>query len=148
MKQIKSFTLGADPEIILKNKDEFISAEGLFGGTKANPKFISNEGHAIQEDNILVEFNIPPSHSKQEFIDNINYCKDYINSICELYGDIEMSEESFAEFNQKYLQTPQAKLFGCEPDFDVYAEDVNIPPKPSANTRSAGKMAASLYRNI
>ena len=54
-------TLGADPEFFICNNTEIVSAEGMTnGGTKQDPKKISENGHAIQEDGIMFEYNIPP----------------------------------------------------------------------------------------
>ena len=60
------FTIGADPELLLLTATGLPkSAIGLIGGTKQNPKPFGI-GH-VQEDNVMVEFNIPPANNRHEF---------------------------------------------------------------------------------
>jgi hypothetical protein len=61
MQNIHQITLGADPELFIKNDTEIVSARFDKGGTKSSPKQISQQGHAIQEDGIMFEYNIPPA---------------------------------------------------------------------------------------
>ena len=76
-------TLGCDPELFVKSLEtgEIVSAEGKIGGTKREPRAISDSGHSVQEDNVMVEFNIPPSKSSQEFVDNINHVVNYLEGL-------------------------------------------------------------------
>ena len=57
-------TIGADPEILLRDSDYlYRSVEGLIGGTKNAPVPIEGlpSGFGAQEDNVMLEFNIPPA---------------------------------------------------------------------------------------
>jgi hypothetical protein len=134
---ITNILIGTDPELFLEKDGEIISAEGLIGGTKYEPIPISDKGHAIQEDNIMVEFNIPASDSAVDFVNNINFVKDYLNVLTEIRG-CKLNYSASAEINPKYLKTPQAKLFGCEPDFNVYLKAMNEAPKAGGNLRTCG----------
>lgn len=140
---VNNVLVGADPELFLEKDGEIISAEGVIGGTKYKPKPISEEGHCIQEDNVMIEFNIPASDSCETFVENINFVKDYLNATVTLQG-CNLNISASAELNPKYLQTEQAKLFGCEPDYNVYLKKVNTPPSKGGNLRSCGKMSATL----
>ena len=62
-----SFSIGCDPEFfLLKNKQPH-SAIDLVGGTKEKPKPLpKGKGFSVQEDNVSVEFNIPPAYNHQE----------------------------------------------------------------------------------
>ena len=132
-----NITLGADPEVFVSKNGDIISAEKMTTGTKNNPFAISDEGHCIQKDNIMLEFNIPPSDTKEEFVDNINTCKTYIETLVSLH-DSELTIQSSAVVKDKYLQSDQAKEFGCDPDLNVYAQGANEPICANTNLRTCG----------
>jgi hypothetical protein len=134
---IKSIQIGADPELFLERDGEIISAEGLIGGTKAKPKAISKQGHCIQEDNVMVEFNIPPCETEEEFVDNINYVKEFLEVLASLQNSI-LNFSSSAILDKKWLKTDQAKEFGCDPDWNVYLKAPNKAPKSSTLMRTCG----------
>ena len=137
MKVINNVSIGADPELFLAKEGEVISAEGLIGGTKKEPKLISDEGHAIQEDNVMAEFNIPACNNVDDFVSNITFVKDHIKTLASLYG-LEVSPLASATLKKKYLKTPQAKKFGCDPDYNVYTEDENNPVEATTKLRTCG----------
>jgi hypothetical protein len=131
---IKNVTLGADPELFLQNEIELISAEGLLGGTKEAPKNIPGyPGFFIQEDNVMAEFNIPPTDNSEEFIDNIEIMKDYIEMNAVIHSAT-ISKLASGEFNPIYLETEQAAQFGCDPDINVYTKRKNKVEVPNGNT--------------
>jgi len=142
-----NITLGADPEIFIKNENEIVSAEGLTeGGTKYSPKPISELGHMIQEDGIMFEYNIPPCSTKEEWVQNHKFCLNFLSDLAKNNG-FELSNVVSAEVNPIYLQTPQASTFGCEPDFNVYLKDQNPTPSNKTNLRCAGGHVAIGYEN-
>ncbi len=143
---ITDLLIGADPELFLEKDGEIISAEGLIGGTKYEPKPISDKGHCIQEDNIMIEFNIPASASEEDFVDNINYVKDYLEVLAEVQGG-KLNFEASANLDKKYLKTEQAKMFGCEPDYNVYLKKANIAPKKGGTLRTCGGHIHIGYNN-
>jgi hypothetical protein len=71
-----------------------VPACGLVGGTKEDPLVLENcaewGDYAVQEDNVMVEWNVPAANDWEEFFGSIS------------------------------LRSDQAKTFGCEPDFDAY----------------------------
>lgn len=132
-----NITLGSDPELFLSKNGEIISAEGLVGGSKNEPLYITEKGHAIQEDNVMVEFNIPPSSNEEDFIKNINFVKSYLSNKFNKDG-INLEIKASATLDEKFLQTDQSKTFGCDPDFNVYLKEPNEPPKSGGNLRVCG----------
>ena len=138
-KKFNNITVGADPEVFFQNKDskEIISAEGLIGGNKYEPLPITEHGHSIQEDNIMAEFNIPPSTNAQEFFENIEYVKNHLSDIAHL-NNCNLSTKTEAYIDPKYLNTKQAKMFGCEPDFNVYLKKHNEKINSNNTFRSCG----------
>ena len=134
------YTKGADPELFLRNPTtgQFISSIGLIGGSKDFPMSIG-EGCAVQEDNVAVEFTIPPCESAQAFVDSINYNLKYLTERASEMG-LELCIQPSAVFGPDQLDNPAAQEFGCEPDFNAW-KDGAINPKPKApnpNLRSAG----------
>jgi hypothetical protein len=132
-----NITLGCDPEIFIENETEIVSAIGLIPGTKENPHPISDEGHSIQIDNIAMDFNIPPSHNIEEFKQHINFVKDHLQIIAKA-NNYQLSQKSSGIINPEYLKNPIAQQFGCDPDFDVYLQQVNEPPDCNTQLRSVG----------
>lgn len=128
--------IGCDPEVFITNEvDEIISGIGLIGGTKQAPRLV-NCG-AVQEDNVLGEFNTNPTLSKKEFISNITTVMQEMKKII---GTKNLKVVSSYEFTQKVLSEsgPKAMEFGCDPDYNAWTGDTNRPPSPFTNLRTAG----------
>lgn len=133
-----NITIGSDPEIFIENDSEIVSAIGLVPGTKHIPHPITDRGHFVQTDNIALEFNIPPCNTEDEFVENINFVKDYLETVAIANG-YKLSTKVSSRISRQYLQHPQAKEFGCEPDFNPYTKSVNESPNKNTNLRCVGK---------
>lgn len=131
-------TIGADPELFVINMNQkFISSIGKFGGTKAMPKPIGHDCH-VQEDNVAVEFNIPPSESKETFIASINFALEELHKRATSLN-LQLSIVPSARFDSDQLRNPKAKVFGCDPDMNAWTLMQNISPHCSDKSlRSAG----------
>lgn len=131
--------LGADPEVFLQDQSgKFISSIGRVGGSKSHPFAIPGmpNGYTLQEDNVAVEFGIPPASTANEFVDHIN--KVVKAGLARLPG-LQFSKLSCVVFPEDQMQTPEAFVFGCEPDFDAWNKCVNEKPAPPhPYMRSAG----------
>lgn len=141
---IRKFTVGADPELFIFNTatKTVVSSAGIIPGLKGEPWVDPAwpKGFGLEIDNILAEFNIPPCTTKEEFVNNIvfmkNYIRDFVKKINPNY-DIRCRASYIVPEDQ--LQSEQAKLFGCSVDFNAYTEEPN--PKPDGertNLRSSG----------
>lgn len=144
MNYINKCTIGADPELFIINTktNKVVSSIGLIPGEK-NHAYRSDdmpEGFGIEIDNILAEFNIPPVHTVKDFIDSINYMKNYIRQyVQKINPDLDILCTASQEVDESELSSPEAKLFGCDPDYNVYTEEQNPKPKGDrGNLRSAG----------
>lgn len=127
------FILGADPELFVVNDaGKYISSVGLFGGTKHDPKPIGNDC-AIQEDNVAVEFNIPPADTAEAFAKSIQYALTDIRRRAKFHN-LHLSIAASAVFDKDQLRTREAKLFGCEPDYNAWTGHSN--PRPRALNRA------------
>lgn len=134
-------TLGADPEVFLRHRDthNMISSVGRIGGSKDAPRPIDDEGNAVQEDNVTVEFNIPPCRTADELRLHLKKNLDYIQEFVG-YQDLELVIQPSAVFSDEELDSEAARTFGCEPDFNAWLGGMKN-PKPRAenpNLRSAG----------
>ena len=142
---INNVTIGADPELFIINEKtgKVVSAVGLIPGEKGDP-WVGDDmpsGFGLETDNILAEFNIPPVKDKESFINNIEYMKEYINKfVKEKDSELGILCKASMTVDKKELQSKQAKEFGCDPDYNVYTEDVNPKPKNAGRTtlRSCG----------
>lgn len=137
--KINNFLIGSDIEWFLRETatGRIISAEGIVQGTKSEPfKFNpDNEHYATSLDNVLYEGNIPPTSNKKEFLDNINYLKNYMES--SLPEGLSL-HQSACEFLDDEFITPHALIAGCEASLSVWNRADLPKPELSKNLRTAG----------
>ena len=142
-KIVNTFKLGADPEIFLADiNGQLRAACGLIGGSKRNPTPLTQlgDGYAVQEDNVAVEFNIPPADTQRAFTEAIaravKYIGDGVNNGLGLHL---VFDKSAASFPDSELTSPAAKEFGCDPDFNAWTGERNPRPRSTdPNLRSCG----------
>ena len=82
------FMIGSDPELFLEDANgKVISAIGKIGGTKKRPKPVKalGKGFAIQEDNVLLEYNTPAAKSYAAWN---SYHKDMLAYLTQMVGDM------------------------------------------------------------
>lgn len=109
------FSLGCDPECFLLDKDgNVVSAIGKIGGSKYEPKPVLEnygKGFALQEDNVLLEYNIPPANSFDEFTDSIDIIHHYIDK---MLGDQELARAKISSHSMhpKEMEDPMAWVLG------------------------------------
>lgn len=147
-------SFGCDPEIFLKDASGNIkSAIGLFGGTKEKPKPLKTlgDGYAVQEDNVLMEFNIPPAPTPAVFVNSVQKTVDLLSKRAAMHG-LSFANGSAYSLHPDELTHPRAKVFGCDPDFNAYTGEKNPPPKANDPClRSAGGHIAvgfSCYQGV
>lgn len=151
-KPLQLLTIGVDAEVFLKlkNSDEVISAEGLVKGSKYKPfRFdkATSKWFTTQLDNVLLEFTIPPTNKVREFVQYINKAMNYAKST--LPDNVEPLIQASACLDEKYLQTEQAQMFGCDPDFNAYTKFMNYKPECEDHTlRSCGSHIHIGYNGV
>lgn len=141
---LKNIKVGSDPELFIVNTktNKVVSSIGLIPGVKGeayrSPEM--PEGYGLQIDNILAEFNIPPTNKKEGFIASMNYMKDYIRDYVKAKNpDLDILCTASMDVDEDQLQSDEAKEFGCMPDYNAYTENVNPRPEGNkTNMRSAG----------
>ena len=131
--------LGTDPEVFLvDNTGKHISSIGLIGADKWNPLQIPDlpKGFTLQEDNVTLEYGIPPAKSAQEFIRSINKV---MEASQKWTNGLKFSTLSCTVFDADQMEHPSAHVFGCEPDFNAWDGKENKKPNPPHPfMRSAG----------
>lgn len=127
------YTLGADPEVFLRNNTGVKSVIGKIGGTKEYPRPLVQlgEGFAVQEDNVALEFNIPPSASKADFVKNIALATGYLEQLVKDMHGLTFDNRSAVSFPQEEMEDDAAFVFGCDPDFNAWSGGARN-PKPRA----------------
>lgn len=142
--KLRNVTIGADPELFIINEKtkKVVSAVGLIPGEKGNPWRSDDmpEGFGLETDNILAEFNIPPVKDRINFVNNIVYMQEYIDKFVKSKNpDLGIKCIASQTVPASELQSDQAKLFGCDVDYNAYTMKANPKPKgTSTNLRSAG----------
>jgi hypothetical protein len=101
---------------------EIVPCVGIFPGTKKEPFSPPKwpKGYMIQEDNVMLEFNVPATQTPVSFVKTIIHAKKLLHKVClkkELVPVWGTPEHRFKPID---LQTEQAKVFACAPDQDAY----------------------------
>ena len=125
----KSVMLGADPEVFLMIGDKFVSAAGMFPGTKHEPHSIDKG--AVQVDGNALEFNIHAAANEDEFEGHIKTVLTQLDEMVKLVDkDMRIVFTPVATFEKDYWDNKvplSAKELGCDPDFD-FAGQMNRNP--------------------
>lgn len=134
--------VGADPEFFLADKKGTpVPAIGLIGGTKDEPKriFDNDEFSAVQEDNVMVEYNIKPAQTAEDFLANHLSVQAYLQKMINEKNLVPLIRPSMT-FTPAQLAHKQAQTMGCEGDFNAWTDRANfiISPKDMGLIRVAG----------
>lgn len=131
-KTISKILIGADPEfgVFDKKINRLVSAHDLIPGTKNEPHKVN--GGAIQVDGLMVEINIDPAETADQFISNKN------KVLAELRKWLPEDRYNFIfepviVFDPGYFDSlpEEVKMLGCSPDFDAWhSGGINPPPEP------------------
>ena len=122
--------LGSDPETFLLNAEgKPISAIGYINADKWHPMQIPDmpTGYTLQEDNVSLEYGIPPAATVDEFIGSIN---SVMQKSLEYLPGLSFSKMSCLIFPKDQMGHPLAHIFGCEPDFNAWTLKENVKPQP------------------
>lgn len=130
-----NFTIGADPELFLKQGKKFVSAARILPGTKYEPE-IMKCGAGLSWDNVACEFATIISGSENEFVGAI---AKPLNEIKRKLNKYNLCNVSHAVFPARQTNREEELLFGCEPDFDAWKLVQNTPPRlPVKTFRTCG----------
>jgi hypothetical protein len=130
-------TLGSDPELMIRDRQtgHIESGIAVLGRGKAD-KIDLGDGRTIYYDNVLAETNILPSDSRDGTIASFRAS---LNGIAMYLGDEhEIVAQASHTFEPAQCEHDDAKLFGCEPEYDAWALQICNPPSCTNTFRSAG----------
>lgn len=138
--KINNPTIGSDPELFLfsEENNKFVPVCGLVGGTKNKPIPISEEGHMLQEDNVALEYCIPPCKTKEEWLKHHNFVKNYITETILKPLNLVPKYVASARFDHEDLQSDKAQLMGCATSYNVYTLVENEVDRSDYNLRTSG----------
>ena len=136
------FKLGSDPELMLRDSKTkaLRSAIPIIPEGKGAGRKLGKSGYnTILHDNVLVELNTEPALTQGEFVSTIGYALNEGQKIVAKSG-LELFLLTSVNFPEKELQDPEAKIFGCEPDYDAYLLEINVVPAEASRKpfRSTG----------
>lgn len=150
MQRIELITMGSDPELFLEDAaGKVISAIGKIGGTKDKPRPLKDlgKGYAVQEDNVLLEYNTPPMKGVSTWSSGQRIIREYLADMVGKLG-LQLSTKASHSMDDDQLDHPNAFVFGCDPDYSVWKMKWNT--KPSCDDhrlRSAGGHIHVCYTN-
>jgi len=107
---LDNLLIGSDPEFFLKKDGEIKTSLDYIAGDKYSPINIGK--YKVFKDNVLVEGNMLPSTSSNDFINKMKEMKEMIKLVsggCDV-----ISMDSF-KFKPEQLDNEEAKTFGCSP---------------------------------
>lgn len=132
---MQTHLVGADPEVFLVNAEGgYVSSIDRIGGSKEMPRPIDEEGCAVQEDNVAVEYNIPACDTVEKFIHYNRKVLQYLSEHVAKQG-LSLQIVPSARFSKEELADPRAQQFGCEPDFNAWKGGA-MNPRPRAKDKS------------
>lgn len=140
--RVENVTIGADPELFIKNKKtgDYISAIGIIPGKKKDAVHMEGlpEGFACQIDNVLGEYNIPPVTTKEDFVQAIESAKEWFNNFL-ADRDLEIECAASARYDKDQLKSKEASEIGCDPSLSCWTENLTERPECfEGNLRTAG----------
>lgn len=135
----KIVLIGSDPELFVGRQGVVDFAIGRVGGSKEMPRPV--DFGALQEDNVLLEYNIDPAGSIDEFKHHMMAVLEQGRQVIAQYGlDIIMGLSSHVFDIEKLDEAGDAAwIFGCEPDHNGWTGEVNVfPTDVNPMLRTAG----------
>lgn len=137
--KLENVTVGADPEVFVATTEGDISSViGKLGGSKAHPLPVADG--ALQEDNVLAEFNIRPAKNKIEFMYNMNSVMSSLRKALQNKGLQPVVIPSHV-FSKGKLESygHQAMEFGCSSEWNAWSrKEMPRPNGAKVNLRTAG----------
>lgn len=128
-------TVGCDPEFFAVDKSgKFISLCGKIGGDKETPRAV--DGGALLEDNVMLEINVQPASTAEEFSHNVRHVITMASKELSTQN-LKLKIVSAADFLPDQMEDLRAHVFGCVPSFNAWTGDENTTFQLPENVRFA-----------
>lgn len=136
------FQLGSDPELMLRDvkTKQLRSAIPIIKEGKGCGRPLDDTGeNRVLHDNVLIEFNTRPAKTRDEFVQTIGSVLKNVSAIVADKG-LELWLQTSADYPKEELECEEARVFGCDPDYDAYRLKMNVIPTEAAELpfRSTG----------
>ena len=117
------FTFGTDPEFMISRWDDLQSAIPML--PKKENAVVKN-GNGFYYDNVLAEIAIKPSKNKDDAIKNIQQA---LQGLAKLVKPSKFIIQASAKYPTKELNDKDARIAGCNPEWNVYTLRCVLPPE-------------------
>jgi hypothetical protein len=117
------FTFGTDPEFMISRWEDLQSSISLL--PKKEQALVRN-GSSFYYDNVLAEIAVKPGKTKEEVCNNI---KQALQNLAKLVKPSRFVIQASAKYPAKQLIDKDAKIAGCNPEWNVYTLRCVLPPE-------------------
>ena len=124
-------SFGSDPEFMLVRDGRYFSAIEIIQGSIDNR--INIKGHQFYWDNVLAECAVRPAIGSQKFIESLKECFDIFSKMVHPY---KLKIQASQEYPDSELQSAEARIAGCKPDFCAYELKQVMPPTIEIESQS------------
>jgi len=128
--------IGADPEFVVYDKNgKLTSATTILPENGKNNRIALKNNACMFYDNVQLEVNVSPATSAEELINNF---RSLFYEVSRKIGSYTFAPQASATFPEDQLKHPDAKVFGCDPEFCAYKLEPIQAPTSKDGFRSAG----------
>lgn len=144
--------IASDSELFVRDRENKIitSVAGVLGADKYHKMTITDDVR-LQEDNVLLEFDINPHSEEDAFLSNIQKAMEISEQKANELGMEVVPNTCSHIYTAEELKTfhPDAFVFGCDPDFNAMTGAMNAKPMAAnAGLRTAGAHIHFGYSDI
>lgn len=131
-----SLSFGSDPEFMLVDEKYNLKSAISILPKKVNAR--PYNGNSIYYDNVLAEIAVKPALTKDEFLKNL---KNSLSKLASVVYPLKFEICSAESYPSKELVHQDARVAGCNPEWNVYTLQCVMPPEEvimKTNFRTAG----------
>lgn len=125
-KKMASIQIGTDPEFVLVDPKTGKPVSAInYLPPQSDPIQFPN-GALLFHDNVLAEINVKPEADHYSFAASLTLAMQYAQ---QHISPLRLVAQPSAKYSQEDLEDPQARVFGCRPELDVWDVDARGRPK-------------------